>query len=121
MTRRAWIAAAVGAALLHGRRAHAHAFLERADPRVGGTLRVAPARVRLWFTESLESAFSRVEVFASSGERVDRGDVTLDAADRRLMAVSLAPLAAGPYRVVWRALSIDSHLTEGDFTFHLKP
>jgi methionine-rich copper-binding protein CopC len=34
----------------------AHAFLERADPRVGSTVRTPPAQVRLWFTEQLEPA-----------------------------------------------------------------
>jgi methionine-rich copper-binding protein CopC len=35
-----------------------HAFLERAEPRVGSTVRSAPPQVRVWFTQNLEPAFS---------------------------------------------------------------
>src|SRR2546430_7216017 len=48
------------AALLFGvAGARAHAVLDRAEPRVGSTVRTAPADVKLWFTERLEPAFSR--------------------------------------------------------------
>jgi hypothetical protein len=120
MTRRGWLAG-LAAALLAPRPARAHAFLERAEPRVGSTLRSPPPRVRLWFTEQIEAAFSTVQVLAAASERVDRRDVTVDAADRRLLQVSLPPLAPGAYRVAWRVLSIDSHVTEGDFTFRVAP
>ena len=30
-------------------------------------------------------------------------------------------LTLGKYRVVWRALSVDTHVSEGDFTFEVKP
>ena len=56
------------AALLAGAAAiGAHAFLERAEPRVGATLRTPPARVRLWFTELLEPAYSRLQVLSEAG------------------------------------------------------
>ena len=119
MTRRAWLAAMSGALLLRARRAGAHAFLERAEPRVGSTVHASPPRVRLWFTEPLERAFSDVQVQGASGARVDRRDVSVDPGDPRVMQVSLPALPPGAYRVVWRALSIDSHVTEGDFTFRL--
>src|SRR5207253_2735524 len=61
------------AALLFGvAGARAHAVLDRAEPRVGSTVRTAPADVKLWFTERLEPAFSRVQVVNEAGERVDR-------------------------------------------------
>src|SRR5437870_3526293 len=60
------------AALLFGvAGARAHAVLDRAEPRVGSTVRTAPADVKLWFTERLEPAFSRVQVVNEAGERVD--------------------------------------------------
>src|SRR5262245_24401193 len=119
MTRRTWLAA-MGAALLpRVRPARAHAFLERAEPRVGSTVHASPPRVRLWFTERLERAFSDVQVQSAAGARVDRRDVTLDPGDPRVLQVSLPALPPGDYRVVWRALSIDSHVTEGDFRFRL--
>jgi methionine-rich copper-binding protein CopC len=35
--------------------------------------------------------------------------------------VSVPPLAAGTYKVLWRVLSVDGHLTEGEFTFQVAP
>lgn len=110
-----WVALA--ALLAVGSSADAHAFLERADPRVGSTVRSAPDKVRLWFTQRLEPAYSRVEVFDEAGQRVDLGPAALDAGERTLLTVPVPPLLSGRYRVRWRVLSLDTHVTEGDFTF----
>jgi methionine-rich copper-binding protein CopC len=99
----------------------AHAFLDHADPRVGSTLRAAPTEVRLWFTEPLEPAFSQVSVLDAKGERVDRDDRRLNPADPQQLSISLRPLGAGRYRVVWRVVSVDTHVTEGDFGFEIAP
>lgn len=101
--------------------AGAHAFLERADPRVGSTVRTPPAQVRLWFTESLEPAFSSVRVVNEAGQRVDKGDSQVDPASPALLRISLPALPPGNYKVIWRVLSVDSHVTEGDFTFRVAP
>jgi len=52
---------------------------------------------------------------------VDKADSQVDSSDRTLLRVSLPPLAAGTYKVIWRVLSVDTHVTEGDFTFRLAP
>jgi methionine-rich copper-binding protein CopC len=36
-----------------------------------------------------------------------------------VLRVSLPPLEPGRYRVTWRVLSVDTHVTEGDFTFEV--
>ena len=97
-----------------------HAFLDRAEPRVGGRVRTPPAQVMLWFTERLEPAYSRVQVVNQAGQRVDRHDGAVGGDGRQLRA-SLTPLPPGTYRVVWRVLSVDTHVTEGDFTFQVAP
>jgi methionine-rich copper-binding protein CopC len=113
-------AAAVLIALLLGTgAAWGHAFLERAEPRVGSTVKAAPSEVRVWFTESLEPAFSTLEVVNQAGERVDRGPARVDAASPALLQVPLKMLGPGTYRVKWRVLSVDTHVTEGDFTFRI--
>lgn len=99
----------------------AHAFLERAEPRVGSKVKTSPPEVRLYFTERLEPAYSSARVVNGSGERVDRGDVQVDASNLSLLRVSVPPLAPGTYKVFWRVLSVDSHVTEGDFTFRVQP
>jgi hypothetical protein len=111
-------AAALLVALAAGE-AGAHAFLERAEPRVGSRVRTAPAEVTLWFTERLEPAYSTVRVVDEGGQQVDRRDAAVDPRDGRRLRVTLPPLPAGTYRVFWRVLSVDSHVTEGDFTFRI--
>ncbi|HWT82335.1 MAG TPA: copper resistance protein CopC [Candidatus Methylomirabilis sp.] len=101
--------------------AWAHAFLERADPRVGSTVRTSPNQVRLWFTERLEPAFSSVQVVNESGQRVDKGDSQVDPAAPKQLRISLSPLPPGTYKVIWRVLSVDTHVTEGTFTFRVAP
>ena len=99
----------------------AHAFLARTDPRAGSTVRTPPAQVRVWFTESLEPAFSSVQVLDAAGRRVDKGDGRVDSGNLALLRVSLPPLPPGIYTVIWRVLSVDSHVTEGTFTFRVAP
>jgi hypothetical protein len=112
-------AAVVTTLLLGAGVAWSHAFLERAEPRVGSTVKVAPSQVRVWFTEALEPAFSTLEVVNQSGDRVDLGPARVDAARPAVLQVPLKPLAPGTYRVTWRVLSVDTHVTEGDFTFRV--
>jgi len=99
----------------------AHAMLDRATPRVGSSVKAAPARVELWFTEPLEAAFSTAKVVDTSGRQIDGRDAAVDQHDRRHLTVSLPSLPAGRYRVVWRAVSADTHATEGDFVFDVAP
>ena len=101
--------------------AGAHAFLDHAVPAVGSTLRNAPAEVSIWFTQELEPSFSGAEVMNANGNRVDRNDPHVDRSDATLLHLSLLPLAPGTYRVHWHVLSVDTHRTEGNFTFTIAP
>jgi hypothetical protein len=100
--------------------AFAHAFLEHASPRVGSTVAQPPPNVTLHFTEPLEPAFSTVQVLDAAGHQVDRRDGKVVGDDRSSLAVSLPALGPGKYRVKWRVLSTDTHVTEGDFTFEIQ-
>jgi methionine-rich copper-binding protein CopC len=101
--------------------AWSHAFLDHAAPAVGSTVHGSPTEVRLWFTQALEPAFSTLRVVDASGRQVDRMDKQLDARDRALLKVTLPALAPGTYRVLWRVLSVDTHVSEGDFKFDVVP
>jgi copper resistance protein C len=94
--------------------AFAHAMLDHAEPRVGNTVATAPREIRLWFTQKLEQAFSTVEVTDGSGQRVDSGKPRVNGNE---IAVSLKNLGPGTYRVNWRVLSVDTHTTDGNFSF----
>jgi hypothetical protein len=98
--------------------AYAHALLDRADPRVGSTVSAAPREVSLSFSQYLEPAFSTVEVSDASGRRVDEGEPTVDG---NVMRIRLQAIPPGTYRVKWRVLSVDTHTTEGAFSFDVRP
>jgi methionine-rich copper-binding protein CopC len=101
--------------------AHAHAFLDHAQPSVGAAVAAAPAAVQLWFTQPLEPAFSSIQVVDPTGNRVDQGQSAVDPADPTRISIALKPLSPGHYKVIWRALSVDSHVTNGDFSFTVGP
>ena len=94
--------------------AHAHAFLDHANPLVGSTVASAPREVSLTFTQNLEAAFSSVQVTDANGAQVDQGKAQVSGNTMRIGLKSLSP---GTYRVRWHALSVDTHKTEGSFTF----
>src|SRR6516225_11282845 len=94
--------------------AHAHAFLDHASPLVGSTVANAPREVSLTFTQNLEAAFSSVQVTGPNGARVDAGKPQTSG---NTMHVGLKAAGPGTYHVRWHALSVDTHKTEGSFTF----
>jgi methionine-rich copper-binding protein CopC len=97
----------------------AHAFVDHAEPAVGSQIHGAPIQVKVWFTEKLESSMSKIQVFDASGLEVDKRDVKIDRSNASLLTVSLPKLKPGKYKVVWRAVSADTHITTGNFTFEL--
>src|SRR5260370_12870804 len=96
--------------------ASAHAFLDSAEPRVGNKVATAPHEVTLWFRQKLEPAFSSISVTNSAGQRVDTGKTRVSGTQ---MSVSLRPRGPGTYRVKWHVLSVDTHTTDGNFTFQV--
>jgi methionine-rich copper-binding protein CopC len=101
--------------------AEAHAFLERADPRVGSVVAKAPPTLRLTFTEGIVVPFCRVTVTGPPGFD-GAGAPHAVPGDARSLAVDLKGAAPpGGYTVRWRVLSVDTHVTEGDFTFQVRP
>ena len=97
-------------------KAVAHAFLDHAEPRVGNKVATPPREVTLWFTQKLEPAFSSVTVTNAAGQRVDTGKARVSGSQ---MSVSLRPGGTGTYHVTWRVLSVDTHTTDGSFTFQV--
>ena len=103
-------------ALSAGTAAEAHAFLDHAEPRVGNKVATPPHEVTLWFTQKLEPAFSSVTVTNAAGERVDSGKPRISGNE---MSVPLRAGEGGTYHVNWHVLSVDTHTTEGHFSFQV--
>jgi len=55
-----------------------------------------------------------VEVTDAGGTRVDSGKSEVNGSTMR---VGLKVLPEGQYRVRWRAITLDAHRVEGNFTF----
>ena len=97
--------------------ASAHALLDHAKPGAGAVLHAPPASVTLLFSDDLDPE-STVAVVDGSGHSVAAGRVTV--AGNCIMA-TLRPLRPGKYRVVWHAVSMDDHRTQGAYEFAVKP
>ncbi len=97
--------------------AQGHAFPDHSEPRVGWTVLVPPAQVKIWFDGAIEPIFSTITVMNADKQRVDKGDGRVNPADNTILEVSLPPLAPGKYRVYWSVVARDGHRTEGDYPF----
>lgn len=105
--------------LLSAVAASAHAHLARSTPAIGSTVTPSPKEVVLWFTERLEPAFSAIEVHDEKGAAVQIGKAQPDPSDHTQLHIALKALPPGVYRVIWHALSVDTHRTQGEFSFRV--
>jgi methionine-rich copper-binding protein CopC len=108
---------AVIALLLAATNAWASAFLDHAEPAVGGTVETPPTEIKIWFTESLEPPFCQIQLIDRHGRPVTQSRATVDSSDPSLLTLSVPALTPGRYKVNWRAVSVDAHMTVGTFSF----
>ena len=115
------LVALAGAALEMGAvsSAQGHAFLDHASPAVGSSIPASPTVLVPWFTQDLEPAFSGVTVTNEAGQRVDLGNAQIPQGSPAELQIGLKPLPPGTYLVSWHVVSVDTHPTEGTFTFEV--
>jgi len=101
--------------------ADAHAFLEQATPAVGGAVAASPREIRLTFSEGVELRFSGIALATIDGRRIATGPVAAAPGDNKQLVLMIPPLAPGRYRVSWHVVSVDTHRTEGEYTFTVGP
>jgi methionine-rich copper-binding protein CopC len=101
--------------------AQGHAFLDHASPAVGSSIPASPTVLVLWFTQDLEPAFSGVKVTNEAGKQVDLGNAQIHQGSPAELQIGLSPLPSGTYLVSWHVVSVDTHPSEGTFTFEIKP
>ena len=75
----------------------------------------------LTYTEGVEPSLSTIEVHDAHGTRVDKSDPHLTGGGNRQLSVSLPKLPPGRYSVIWHVISVDTHKTEGQFSFSISP
>jgi methionine-rich copper-binding protein CopC len=100
--------------------ARAHSGLAQSSPGAGTTVK-APKEVVLTFTEKLEPKFSSIDVRDAAGAAMHDGKASGVPAQPTQIRVELTPLPSGSYKVIWRILSVDTHHSQGSFTFRVAP
>jgi methionine-rich copper-binding protein CopC len=100
----------------------AHAVLVKAVPPVGGTVSASPSDIRITFSEGVELRFSKIAVTSADGRPVETGAASVDPTNPAILIVPLkTTLQPGSYKVNWHAVSVDTHATQGNFSFTVKP
>ncbi len=109
-------AVALFASLLGASAAFAHAHLKASDPAADSSVS-APAALRLTFSEGIEATFTKVSLSKDGTEIAIKG-LDTEGTDKKVLVVTpAAPLAAGNYKVVWNAVSVDTHKSNGEYSF----
>ena len=111
-----WLALSALAMLLaRATPALAHAVLVTADPRPNTIVDESPTQIWVFFNETIVPEFSRVDIFAQSGQAVNIEGIAATS-DSTGLVVDIPPLAEGTYIVSWQVLStVDGHTTSGSY------
>ncbi len=98
----------------------AHAFLDHANPAVGGAVTGSPGELQLFYTENIVLAFSGVRLSAEGGGAVATSKAALGAPNELVVKLGRA-LKPGTYEVSWHVVSVDTHHTSGTYKFTVAP
>lgn len=109
------------ASLLGASSVLAHAHLKGSNPAADSSV-VAPNELRLMFSEGVEAAFTQVTI-SKDGVPLEVKSLATEGADKKTLVVTPAatPLRAGEYKVEWHAVSVDTHKSEGSYSFKVSP
>jgi copper transport protein len=100
--------------------ASAHADVVRTEPADNSAVPVAPAEIKIWFSEAVTGAFSTARVINDHGQQMPVKGSHVDSSDPTLMVVEPPALPDGVYTVSWQAVSTDDgHVTRGSFVFRV--
>jgi copper transport protein len=96
--------------------ASAHATLRYTTPKFGTELQRSPAHIALHFDQLVKVLPGSIKVMNGVG---DQFALTSRAEGRNVVA-DVRPLKLGAYTVRWRAISADSHVVSGVWTFGVR-
>jgi len=99
--------------------ARAHSFPEQESPAAGETVATPPNQVTIKYDAPLEKLFDSLRVLDAAGQDKAAGTPQVSD-DGRELTIPLRALGPGQYTVQWRVVCIDTHHTEGSYTFTVK-
>src|SRR5260370_29289694 len=111
-------AAAIAIAMSNAIVASAHSFPESETPSAGETVASPPSEVTINFDAPIEKLFAKLEVTGADGKNEAAGAPQISD-DGRHPTVKVASLKPGDYAVKWAVVGIDTHHTEGSYTFSI--
>jgi copper resistance protein C len=101
--------------------AFAQARFVKAMPAAGSMVD-SLTEVQLEFNESIDPRFSGLTLTAPHGVNVELGEPEVESGDPRVLVVPITNvLEPGAYTVHWRVASFDTHWSQGEFSFTVKP
>jgi methionine-rich copper-binding protein CopC len=96
--------------------ARAHSFPEKENPSAGQKVASPPSEVVIDFDAPIEKLFAKLEVTGADGQNLAAGAPQVSD-DGNRMSVKVGALKPGDYTVKWAVVGIDTHHTEGSYTF----
>jgi methionine-rich copper-binding protein CopC len=96
--------------------ASAHSFPEKETPSAGQNVASPPSEVMIKFDAPIEKLFAKLEVTGADGTNEGAGAPQVSDDGLRL-SVKVSALKPGEYTVKWAVVGIDTHHTEGSYTF----
>ena len=94
----------------------AHSFPEKETPSAGQKVASPPSEIMIGFDAPIEKLFAKLEVAGADGTNQAVGAPQVSD-DGRQLSVKVGALKPGDYTVKWAVVCIDTHHTEGSYTF----
>jgi copper resistance protein C len=96
--------------------AAAHSFPEEQHPSAGQTLPAPPSEIRIKFDAPIEKLFAKLQVLGADGKDhvVGAPQISDDGIELTSKVEALKP---GEYTVKWAVVCVDTHHTEGSYSF----
>jgi len=98
--------------------AYTHSFPEQETPPAGATLTEPPAEVTIKYDAPIEKLFASLKVLNSGGQNVAGSPEV--SPDGWKLSVPVHTLQPGEYTVQWGVVCIDTHHTEGSYSFTIE-
>ncbi|BDH45461.1 hypothetical protein TUM12370_15050 [Salmonella enterica subsp. enterica serovar Choleraesuis] len=109
------------AAIFTSPAALAHAHLQQQIPAADSVNNEGVSVLKLTFSEQIEPTLSSVSVIDASGNVVTSHQAKRSPdTTRQLLVLFDDPLKSGQYQVEWQVVSVDSHKTQGNYSFSVK-